>query len=166
MKNLRLLAVSNEELVLAVSALAEDIWHTHYDSILGEAQVDYMLEKFLSFDAIKAQIINGYEYFLIIEEYNFVGFMGIHEDENGLFLSKFYVHEEFRGKGMASETFKRLLDLCKLRKISKIWLTCNRNNTDSIAIYKHWGFKKVREEVTDIGGGYVMDDFIMEYEVK
>ena len=28
------------------------------------------------------------------------------------------------------------------------------------------GFRKVREQVTDIGEGYVMDDFIMEKAVE
>jgi hypothetical protein len=33
-------------------------------------------------------------------------------------------------------------------------------------VYEHLGFVKVREEVADIGNGYVMDDYILEYEIK
>lgn len=165
MDNLRLLAVTNEELVLAVSTLAEEIWHEHFDPIIGSDQVDYMLEKFLSFDALTEQINNGYEYFLIIEEYNFVGFTGIHEEEDSLFLSKLYIHKDFRGRHYSTIVFDRLLELCKMRNLKKIWLTCNRNNSNTLAVYDHWGFKKVREEATDIGQGYVMDDFILEKEV-
>ena len=33
----------------------------------------------------------------------------------------------------------------------------------AVHIYKKWGFKKVDEDVTDIGNGYVMDDYILEY---
>ena len=54
----------------------------------------------------------------------------------------------------------------KLRELNKIWLTCNRNNTSSLEVYKHLGFEVVREEVADIGNGFVMDDYILEYEVK
>jgi ribosomal protein S18 acetylase RimI-like enzyme len=61
--------------------------------------------------------------------------------------------------------FQKFVEIAKMRNLKKIWLTCNRNNTNSIAIYEHLGFKKVREEVTDIGNGFVMDDFIFEYEV-
>jgi hypothetical protein len=62
--------------------------------------------------------------------------------------------------------FQKFIEICKLRDLKKIWLTCNRHNTKTIAVYEHLGFQKVNEEVTDIGNGFVMDDYIFEYEVK
>jgi ribosomal protein S18 acetylase RimI-like enzyme len=62
--------------------------------------------------------------------------------------------------------FQKFIEICKLRNLKTIWLTCNRNNTESLAVYEHLGFKKVREEVADIGNGFVMDDYIMEYEIQ
>ena len=62
--------------------------------------------------------------------------------------------------------FNQFIELCKKHNLDKIWLTCNRNNTNTLNVYKHWGFKKVREEVADIGNGFVMDDYILEYEIK
>ena len=41
----------------------------------------------------------------------------------------------------------------------------NKNNTKTLDIYKHLGFEIVREEVTDIGEGYVMDDYVLEYRI-
>ena len=166
MKNLRIIPVANEELVLSLSAVADDIWRQHYTPIIGEAQVDYMLEKFLSPEALVEQINAGYEYFLFSYDYTFAGFAGIHEEDNKLFLSKLYVHEDFRGKGIGSYMFQKFIEICKLRNLKTIWLTCNRNNTGSLAVYEHLGFKKVREEAADIGNGFVMDDFIMEYEIQ
>lgn len=166
MKNLRIIPVANEELVLSLSAVADDIWRQHYTPIIGEAQVDYMLEKFLSPEALVEQINSGYEYFLFSYDYTFAGFAGIHEEDNKLFLSKLYVHEDFRGKGIGSYMFQKFIEICKLRNLKTIWLTCNRNNTESLAVYEHLGFKKVREEVADIGNGFVMDDYIMEYEIQ
>ena len=166
MKNLRIIPVANEELVLSLSAVADDIWRQHYTPIIGEAQVDYMLEKFLSPEALVEQINAGYEYFLFSYDYTFAGFAGIHEEDNTHFLSKLYVHEDFRGKGIGSYMFQKFIEICKLRNLKTIWLTCNRNNTESLAVYEHLGFKKVREEVADIGNGFVMDDYIMEYEIQ
>ena len=62
--------------------------------------------------------------------------------------------------------FQKFVEICKMRELNQIWLTCNRNNTNSLEVYKHLGFTVAREEVTDIGEGFVMDDFIMEYDVK
>ena len=46
----------------------------------------------------------------------------------------------------------------------KIQLTVNRFNADSIAVYQKWGFVTLREEKNSIGGGYYMDDYIMELD--
>ena len=165
MDKLRIMPVTNMELVYSVYAVAEAIWEQHYTPIIGEAQVEYMIEKFLSPDAIVEQINSGYEYFLFSYDYTFAGFAAIEERGEELFLSKLYVDEEFRGKGIGKYMFQKFIEIAKMRNLKKIWLTCNRNNTNSIAFYEHLGFKKVREEVTDIGNGFVMDDFIFEYDV-
>lgn len=165
MDALRIMPVTNMELVYSVYAVAEAIWEQHYTPIIGKEQVEYMVEKFLSPDAIVEQINSGYEYFLFSYDYTFAGFAAIEERGEELFLSKLYVDEEFRGKGIGKYMFQKFVEIAKMRNLKKIWLTCNRNNVNSLAFYEHIGLKKVREEVTDIGNGFVMDDFILEYEV-
>lgn len=146
--------------------MAEEIWHEYFPALISEEQIDYMLEKFLSFDSIFEQIQNGYECFLLIHDYTFAGFAGVHEENGSLFLSKLYIHKDFRGNGISSKVMKNLIELCKVRSLDKIWLTCNRGNESALAIYKHFGFIQTREQVSDIGGGFVMDDYILEYPVK
>lgn len=165
MDDLRIIPVTNEELIYSLTAVADEIWHEHFTPIIGEAQVDYMLEKFLSPDALTEQIRSGYKYFLYSYEYTFVGFSGIHEEDGSLFLSKLYIDKEFRGKGFSSYILKKHIEFCKVQNLSKIWLTCNRFNTNTLAIYEHLGFQKVRSQVTDIGSGFVMDDYILELSI-
>ena len=165
MDGLRVIPVSNIELVYSLSAIADDIWHEHFTPIIGEAQVDYMLDKFLSPDALTEQINSGYQYYIFSFEYTFAGFAGIHKENGKLFLSKLYVHKDFRGTGIGTYMFKQFIELCKKNSLDTIWLTCNRHNSNTIEVYKHWGFEIVREEATDIGNGFVMDDYIMEYKI-
>ena len=47
----------------------------------------------------------------------------------------------------------------------ELWLTVNRNNAGSIAFYERAGFRKTNELVTDIGAGFVMDDWRMAKSV-
>lgn len=166
MNELRIIPVTNEELIYSLSAIADEIWHEHFTPIIGEAQVNYMLQKFLSPEALIEQINNGYEYFLFSYEYTFAGFAGIHEEDSSLFLSKLYVHKDFRGMKIASYMFRKFVDICKLRNLNKIWLTCNRFNKNTLAVYEHLGFRKTRTQVADIGNGFVMDDYIMEYKIQ
>ena len=165
MDGLRIIPVTNMELIYSLEAIAPEIWHEHYDSIIGTSQVDYMIEKFLSASAITEQINQGFEYFLISYEYTFAGFCGIHEKNESLFLSKLYINRDFRGMKIGSYMFQKLIEICKMRQLQTISLTCNKNNTNTIEIYKHWGFNIKEKTITDIGNGYVMDDYIMEYAV-
>jgi len=100
MKNLRIIPVTNMELVYSLVPVAEEIWREHYIPIIGKDQVEYMLEKFLSAEALVEQINSGYEYFLFSYDYTFAGFAGIYEKDGSLFLSKLYIDKDFRGKGI------------------------------------------------------------------
>ncbi|OUP49285.1 GNAT family N-acetyltransferase [Lachnoclostridium sp. An181] len=165
MKKIRMIPAVNDAEILGVAALAEEIWHEHFPPIIGEEQVDYMVEKFQSFDALKRQIADGYEYFLISSDYMMVGYTGVTEKDGSLFLSKLYLLKDSRGQHLSTEVFGHLIDLAKERKLDKIWLTCNKYNSHSLDVYKHLGFEIVRDEVTDIGNGFVMDDYILEYPI-
>jgi ribosomal protein S18 acetylase RimI-like enzyme len=88
--------------------------------------------------------------------------MAIKEESGKLFLSKFYILEQFRGKGYASAAFDFMEQFARQNSLSAIWLTVNKDNDHSISVYRHRGFEIVRVQVADIGGGYVMDDYIME----
>ncbi len=143
-------------------AMAEEIWHEHFTPIIGAAQVEYMVEKFQSVPAITEQIANGYEYYLFLLEGRAIGYTGIHAENGELFLSKLYLRKENRGKGYARQAMNFLEDLCRQRGLSKIWLTVNRYNSNTIAAYKAMGLVTVREQKADIGNGFFMDDYIME----
>ena len=51
-----------------ISDLAAIIWAEHYTPIIGADQVIYMLDKFQSVDAIKKQILEGSEYYVLTHE--------------------------------------------------------------------------------------------------
>ena len=157
--------VDGDPQIAQVAQLAETIWKEHFTPIIGAAQVQYMLEKFQSVCELKQQLQEGYEYYGIFLHEQLCGYCGIHPENNRLFLSKLYLKKEARGQHLATKTFLFLKSLCKERGLRSIWLTCNRNNSGSLAVYRHLGFQTVKEEKTDIGNGYFMDDYIMECSV-
>ena len=150
-----------------IAILANEIWHQHFIPIIGEAQVEYMVEKFQSYPAIKSQIENdGYEYYQIFSGHTMAGYTGIHQENNALFLSKLYIKKDFRGQHLATKALDFLIQLCKERRLGKIWLTCNKYNSNTLAVYDHLGFVITDEQVADIGNGFVMDDYILTYTVE
>ncbi|MDG0811380.1 GNAT family N-acetyltransferase [Cohnella rhizosphaerae] len=149
--------------VRTVAALAAEIWHEYYGALLSLEQIVYMVDKFQSPDAIADQISEqGYEYYLMRADGADVGYLAVKAEDGKLFLSKLYVLKAHRGRGYASSAMAFLIRLCRERGLGAVWLTVNRHNDASIAVYEKKGFRKVREQVADIGNGYVMDDFIME----
>lgn len=156
---------TTEEDLHKIAELAEIIWHQHFTPIIGKEQVIYMVDKFQSFPALKEQLTSGYEYYRIFDQDDFCGYCGIHPENGKLFLSKLYLKKEARGRHLASQTFDFLKQLCRERGLSAIWLTCNKHNDNTLAIYRHLGFKTVDTQVADIGNGFVMDDYIMEVTI-
>ncbi len=152
--------------VAIVADLAKIIWNEHYVPIIGQAQVDYMLGKYLTQEAINMQIKQeGYEYFLISSSEQPVGYIGIAQKNNELFLSKLYILSSERGKGFARFGIDYLITKCKINSLAFITLTVNKNNLDSIHAYEKMGFEKYGEVVSDIGSGYVMDDYLMRLSI-
>ncbi len=166
MEKVEFVPVHSRQQVLALCGMAARIWTEHYTPILGAPQVEYMVEKYQSIAAVERQMQReGYEYYLLMADGQTAGYIGIQCAEGKLFLSKLYIDAPFRGKKLSRRALEFLTSLCKERGLSVIWLTVNRHNASSIAAYDALGFQKAREQVTDIGNGYVMDDFIMEYGV-
>lgn len=161
-----LMEVSSPLHIETVASIARSVWNEYYSSILSKGQIDYMLGKFQSQEAIKRQMEeDGYRYYLIVNSLGggeAVGYIGIKEIEGKLFLSKFYILQQFRGKGFASVAFDFMEKFARDNCLSAIWLTVNKENDHSISVYRHRGFETVRVQVADIGNGYVMDDYIME----
>lgn len=154
-----------DERISEICKLAKVIWSEHYLPIIGQSQVDYMLGKFQSEDAVREQIIEGYSYFIIKNDGKNCGYVAIQPQGDKLFLSKFYIHSNFRGKGLGRKTFDFVVEFARKLNLPKIKLTVNKYNDNSVAVYKKLGLILVDSIISDIGNGFVMDDYVFEYEI-
>jgi len=159
------LSVSTEKQLEIVESLARNIWTEHYAPIIGQEQVAYMLNRFQSKEAISEQIASGMLYFLMQENNEFIGYFAVQQKGRDLFLSKIYVELSKRRRGYGKKAIHFAEALAKERSLTKIVLTVNKNNVNSIKAYKKMGFKNSGSLLQDIGSGFVMDDFTMEKSV-
>ena len=148
-----------------ISELASIIWEEHYTKIIGSAQVTYMLNKYQTVAAIKNQAVEGYQYHLVYSNKIPVGYLSYNQKGNSLFLSKIYVLTLKRGKGIGKFMMDFLQEKAIEHKLQSISLTVNKQNTDAIRAYEKMGFVNTESLVTNIGGGFVMDDFKMVKEI-
>ena len=158
--------VSSADEIDRVFDLARIIWVDHYSPIIGLEQVNYMLANFHSRKAIEDDIgIKGFRYFLIRNNGRDVGYLSFKNEETSLFLSKIYILSSERGQGLGKRALAFVRDQAKRHNLRSIRLTVNKNNTGSISAYERIGFQKTGEVKADIGQGYFMDDFAMEWKV-
>ncbi len=145
-----------------ISMLASRIWPQHYTPLIGEAQVDYMLDKFQSLPAICRQIEQGYHYFLIRDtDQAPLGYFAFILKPEELFLSKIYLLAQHRGKGYGRKTLLWIESQARKMRKKRIVLTVNKNNSSSIKFYEHCGFVNAGARIQDIGNGFIMDDYQM-----
>ena len=154
-----------------LAALADEIWHEYWPALIGDAQTDYMVENFQSLEAIERDMReHAYEYWFMRAEDDgrIAGYTGgrVEPETNRFFISKVYLRAEERGKGFASRAIAFYERLCLERGLDAMYLTVNKQNDLGIRAYLGKGFETIDAVDTDIGNGFVMDDYIMEKHVE
>ena len=159
------IAATDEEKIEALSQLAVGIVRAYFDPIIGAAQNDYMIQKFQSPKAIREQIRQGAFYYFVSNGTKKIGFLSYYPIGNKMYLSKFYLLQEERGRGYARGMLEFIVSQALKGRLASIVLHVNRNNP-VIEPYEQMGFAIVAEEKNDIGGGFFMDDYVMQYSLK
>ncbi len=166
----RLQSVETDADIERLAKLAHEIWFEYWPAHIGEAQTRYMVERFQTAEAIRRDMASSaYEYWFVLapDDGRVVGYTGGHaEPKTGrFFISKIYLRACERGLHFASGVIAFYEDLCRKRGLRAMYLTVNKGNVLGIRAYKGNGFKVIDAVETDIGQGFVMDDYIMEKRV-
>ncbi|HZI68085.1 MAG TPA: GNAT family N-acetyltransferase [Hanamia sp.] len=151
-----------------IRQLAHEIWPSAYLEILGQAQLDYMLEKIYSLPSLEHQFtVLNHNFILAIENETPVGFASYsaHEDEPIYHLNKIYVLPDQQGKKIGKKLLDHVLKAVKEAGASALQLNVNRYNK-ALHFYERAGFKIIRKEDIDIGSGYFMNDFVLEKQLE
>ena len=154
--------VTTPQQIDAIAGLAHEIWYEYYVALIGRAQVDYMVDRFQSSEAVAGQLREAYEYFLIQRDGQDIGYCAVQPRPDGsLFLSKLYLLRDARGAGTGRVCVEFIEQLARRRGLTLLWLTVNKGNP-AVKAYERLGFRIAADLVMDIGGGFVMDDYRME----
>lgn len=164
MHSIRLLSSNEAPLI---QALAHKIWPIAYKEILSQAQLDYMLNWMYSLESLTQQMQEGHYYFGIYEADEMVGFLDVQPNQSEigvLKLNKIYVLPAFHGKGFGYQLIQFAINYAKSEQQKTIELQVNRHNKAK-DFYTKIGFTIKEEKDFDIGNGYFMNDYVMEYRL-
>ena len=147
-----------------VAGLAGVIWRACYPGIITLAQIDYMLGRMYALDVMRDEIRSqGIRYDLMSVSGRPAGFAayGPTSEAGVIKLHKLYLLPELHGCGLGSRLLQHVEREVRQNGARRLILSVNKRNTKAIAAYKRSGFIVAETVVTDIGGGFVMDDYVM-----
>ena len=147
--------------------LAERIWRGSYAEMISPEQMAYMIEWMYSETVIRRELAEGVVWEIAERDGGAAGYCSLTIGADGVAkLNKLYLLPELQGRGLGQEMLVRVFALAAARGAVEVRLQVNKGNTRARRAYERFGFSKVGEGVFDIGGGFVMDDFIMARAVK
>jgi len=149
----------------AIRAIALEAWPAAYfPGILSAAQLAYMLELLYNERVLRESMEKKNQHFFLLENAGTAtGFSSCtphYARSTVTHLNKLYVLPSVKGKGAGKRLLEHMLAFSADQGDRVIELNVNKRN-EAIGFYEHMGFSILREEVIDIGSGYVMDDYVM-----
>lgn len=150
--------------------LAGTIWRQHYVGIISAAQIDYMLAGRFSDEALREHVRADDRWLELLRVggkpvgycgYELASTDGEERAAASMKLGQLYVLESHRGMGLGSFMLGHVEGRARELGRRLLWLQVNKQNMGAIAFYRAAGFEVVRQAVFEIGGGFVMDDYVM-----
>jgi diamine N-acetyltransferase len=151
-----------------IQELAYKIWPDAYSEILSQEQLNYMLDKFYSLEALNSQFENEHVFLLVEDKGDYLGFASYELNYNNSSktkLHKLYVLPQTQGTGVGKNLLQEVAKRAKSAQNSYLFLNVNKYNKAQ-NFYRKLQFKIISEEIIPIGNDFVMDDFVMEKELN
>lgn len=152
-----------------LAELAGVIWRACYPSIISPEQIEFMLARMYAQETLRTEIrSHGIRFYRLLMGERFAGFASLGPtNETGMMkLHKLYLLPELHGRGLGTLLLKHCEAEARGLGARRLILAVNKRNSRAIASYERNGFRTVDSVVTDLGGGFVMDDFIMAKELS
>lgn len=164
-----------------IREIAHATWPDTFGEILSEAQIDYMLELMYNVEELARQVEKGVVFRLLLaatagevkaspdyaagtyQQYQPVGYVGYQLDylPGTTKIHKLYLLPSTQGNGFGRGLIEDVVCIARRAGQSTLRLDVNYQNR-AIGFYEYLGFVKTERCTTDIGNGYLMEDWIME----
>ena len=150
--------------IVVVRRLADIIWRQHYPGIITDAQIEYMLARGYAPEALARFLSDDGAGLAIVrvggDPAGFAAWCRPDQPATTK-LDKLYVLPSLHGHGLGRALLGRVEAAARRDGARTLILNVNKRNAKAIAAYEAWGFATREPVVVDIGGGFVMDDYVM-----
>lgn len=160
-----------------ITEIAHETWPVAYRNIITPPQMTYMLDMMYSPQAIAEQVAQGHVFHLLLQEeasvsdyastntkrFRPVAYVSHQLDyEPGKTkIHKLYARPQVQGEGYGRAMVEHVAALARKSGQHTVRLDVNYQNK-ALGFYEHLGFQKILRRNTEIGHGYLMEDWVME----
>lgn len=149
--------------VQRILSLAERIWKPTFRPILPPDRLDYLYAHMYDRQKLDRQLRDHTQaYYIMNKDERDIGYAQLVYDADNVKLEKLYLLPEVQGQGCGVYLLTVLVKMASEANMERIRLQVNRGNARAIRFYETFGFRIIASKDFDVGGGHVMDDYIME----
>lgn len=156
--------------MIRIHKLAQKVWPATFSGILSADQIAYMMELMYSPDSLKTQFAELSEFIIMKDHGIEAGFaayqLNYNPEQKVAKLHKIYLLQEFQGSGLGRALIDKVCDIAAKEGCRLVSLNVNRYNIKAINFYKKLNFITTKSEDIDIGNGFLMEDYVMEKQLK
>ena len=152
--------------IATIREIANITWPVAYGSYISKEQLDYMLDMMYSDNSLLEQMNKGHQFYIAEQHNNPIGFASVSkEEDNSSKLNKLYVLPTAQKTGAGKALLQKSIEYAISHAANCLYLQLNKQNNAQHFYSKH-GFTVREASILEIGGGYIMDDYIMELVFK
>ncbi len=146
-----------------IGPFAQRIWREYYASIIGADQIEHMLRARYDEADLKPYIDASDRSFDVLRLASVIaGFLRCRRlDARTLKIEEIYLDAPHRGAGLGALMLDHAQTRARNWDLKSLTLFVNKRNDAAVRAYLRNGFTICDSIVTDIGNGFVMDDFQM-----
>ena len=149
-----------------IRELAGRIWRTCYPGMITPDQIEYMLGWMYSEEMIASELSRGVLWEVALLDDAPGGYLALtFHGTSAAELNKLYLLPDLHGQGLGQAMIARAVMHVAARGGAELRLRVNKGNARALRSYARAGFQIVESLTAEIGGGFVMDDFILSRAV-
>jgi ribosomal protein S18 acetylase RimI-like enzyme len=148
--------------IAILRGLADRIWRASYAGTISQLQMEYMLGWMYAEETIRRELVEGVRWEIVCHDECDAGYFSVTVGADCVAkLNKLYLAPELQGQGLGQKILARVFAVAAQNGASEVRLQVNKANIRAQRAYERFGFRRLEAAVFDIGGGFVMDDYIM-----
>ena len=151
-----------------VQEVAHATWPSTFSEILTLEQIEYMLNWMYNNQQLVENFEKGHAFYGFFENDKILGFMEVEasiQASSVLKIHKLYVLPSLQGSGIGQQLIHQAIVSAEVHNNNSVILNVNRFNK-AVTFYQKLGFTILKEEDISIGNGFLMEDYVMQLEVK